>query len=79
MYFSVALIKREWKGTFDRVLKNVSCPTSTESVDAGGSSKSVQTQKTSSGQDAGSSCPPDCSHKGPLASDVIIEIKVRTG
>ncbi|MCJ8736935.1 hypothetical protein PDJAM_G00018010 [Pangasius djambal] len=69
------LIKREWKSTFERVMKNVPCPTSTESVDAGGSGKSVQAQKSSSGQDAGSSCPQDCSHKGPLASDVIIEIK----
>ncbi|KAB5562360.1 hypothetical protein PHYPO_G00016930 [Pangasianodon hypophthalmus] len=69
------LIKREWKSTFERVMKNVPCPASTETVDAGGSGKSVQTQKSSSGQDAGSSCPQDCSHKGPLASDVIIEIK----
>uniref|UniRef100_A0AAY5EZM1 Codanin-1 C-terminal domain-containing protein n=1 Tax=Electrophorus electricus TaxID=8005 RepID=A0AAY5EZM1_ELEEL len=27
--------------------------------------------------DAGSACPPDCTHKAPLASDVIIEIKVQ--
>lgn len=59
-------------------MKNVPCPTSTESVNAAGCSKRVQTQKGSSGQDAGSSCPQDCSHKGPLASDVIIEIKVQT-
>ncbi|XP_027028567.2 codanin-1 [Tachysurus fulvidraco] len=69
------LIKREWKSTFERVMKNVPCPTSTASVDGGGSGKSVQTQKSSSGPDAGSSCPQDCSHKGPLASDVIIELK----
>ncbi|XP_053365443.1 codanin-1 isoform X1 [Clarias gariepinus] len=69
------LMKREWKSTFERVMKNVQCPTSTESVDAGGSGKSAQTQKSSSGQDVVSACPQDCSHKGPLASDVIIEIK----
>ncbi|KAF7704340.1 codanin-1 [Silurus meridionalis] len=70
-----ALIKKEWKSTFERVMKNVQCPTSTESVDAGGPGKSVPRQKSSPGQDAGSSCPQDCSHQGPLASDVIIEIK----
>lgn len=72
-------MKREWKSTFERVMKNVQCPTSTESVDAGGSGKSAQTQKSSSGQDVVSACPQDCSHKGPLASDVIIEIKVQMG
>ncbi|XP_060790163.1 codanin-1 isoform X3 [Neoarius graeffei] len=70
-----AFIKGEWKSTFERVMKNAPCVTSIESVDAGGSGKSGQTQKSSSGQDAGSSCPKDCSHKGPLASDVVIEIK----
>ncbi|KAG7328248.1 hypothetical protein KOW79_008192 [Hemibagrus wyckioides] len=70
-----ALIKREWKSTFERVMKNVPCPTSNDSMDGGGPGKNVQTRKSSSGQDAGSSCPQDCSHKGPLASDVIIELK----
>ncbi|TSN67084.1 Codanin-1 [Bagarius yarrelli] len=70
-----ALIKREWKSTFERVMKNATCSTSTESVDTGGSGKTVLINKSSPGQGAGSSCPQDCSHKGPLASDVIIELK----
>lgn len=60
------------------MMKNVPCPTSNDSMDGGGSGKNVQTLKSSSGQDAGSSCPQDCSHKGPLASDIIIELKVLT-
>uniref|UniRef100_A0AAR2JLG3 Codanin-1 C-terminal domain-containing protein n=1 Tax=Pygocentrus nattereri TaxID=42514 RepID=A0AAR2JLG3_PYGNA len=52
------LIKREWKSSFERVMKN-----------------SLQLLRNFSGQDAVSSCPPDCTHKAPLSSDVIIEIK----
>ncbi|XP_076852682.1 codanin-1-like [Brachyhypopomus gauderio] len=60
------LIKREWKGCFERVLRTAHSERA---------STSLQTLRSSSGQDAGSSCPTDCTHKAPLASDVIIEIK----
>ncbi|XP_072545683.1 codanin-1 [Salminus brasiliensis] len=70
-----ALIKREWKSSFERVMKTLPCPASTESMDAEGTGKSLQSLKSSSGQETGSSCLPDCTHKAPLASDVIVEIK----
>ncbi|XP_017550007.1 codanin-1 isoform X1 [Pygocentrus nattereri] len=69
------LIKREWKSSFERVMKNVPCPANTESADTDGTGQSLQLLRNFSGQDAVSSCPPDCTHKAPLSSDVIIEIK----
>ncbi|XP_066530823.1 codanin-1 [Hoplias malabaricus] len=69
------LIKREWKSTFERVMKSAQSPAAAHSVEAEGTGKSLQMLRSSSGQVTGSSCPPDCTHKAPLASDVIIEIK----
>ncbi|XP_026860651.2 codanin-1 isoform X2 [Electrophorus electricus] len=68
------LIKREWKSSFERITRSVPCPASADSADSDRAS-SRQTLGSSSRQDAGSACPPDCTHKAPLASDVIIEIK----
>ncbi|KAI4873318.1 hypothetical protein NFI96_029066, partial [Prochilodus magdalenae] len=69
------LIKREWKSSFERVMKSVPCPARTESADTEGTGKSLQMLGSSSGKDAVASCPPDCTHKAPLSSDVVIEIK----
>lgn len=41
-----------------------------------GSSRSQQVQKSTSGLRAGPSCVSDCTHKVPLGSEVLIEIKV---
>uniref|UniRef100_A0A8B9K5W1 Codanin 1 n=1 Tax=Astyanax mexicanus TaxID=7994 RepID=A0A8B9K5W1_ASTMX len=69
------LIKREWKSSFERVIKTLPSPTSKESLNTEEANRSLQPPKSSSGQETGSFCPPDCNNEAPLASDVIVEIK----
>ncbi|XP_030642245.1 codanin-1 [Chanos chanos] len=73
-----ALIKREWKSTFDHVMKSQPYPDRTDCLNAEDSEKGRQTQSQThrTGVQQGSpDCPPDCIHKAPLASCVINEIK----
>ncbi|XP_067224214.1 codanin-1 [Chanodichthys erythropterus] len=69
------LLKREWKSAFDRVMKSVPSTVSLDAEEGEGSSKSQQVQRSASGLSAGSSCVSDCTHKVPLGSEVMIEVK----
>ncbi|KAK9960202.1 hypothetical protein ABG768_010277 [Culter alburnus] len=69
------LLKREWKSAFDRVMKSVPSTFSLDAEEGEGSSKSQQVQRSASGLSAGSSCVSDCTHKVPLGSEVMIEVK----
>ncbi|XP_042598617.1 codanin-1 [Cyprinus carpio] len=69
------LLKREWKSAFGRVMKSVPSSVSLDAEEGEGSSRSQQVQKSTSGLSAGSSCVSDCTHKVPLGSEVMIEIK----
>ncbi|KAJ8289625.1 hypothetical protein GJAV_G00003470 [Gymnothorax javanicus] len=71
-----ALIKREWKTAFDRLMKTLpsatpSTPGDGEGVTAGAPKLQSPTKR----EDPSSICPKDCDHSAPLPSDVIIEIK----
>ncbi|XP_035251916.1 codanin-1 [Anguilla anguilla] len=73
-----ALIKREWKAVFERVMKTLpaappSTPGEGEGVTAGATKP--QPPPPPQGEDASALCPKDCTHSAPLPSDVIIEIK----
>ncbi|XP_048048281.1 codanin-1 [Megalobrama amblycephala] len=69
------LLKREWKSAFDRVMKSLPSAFSLDAEEGEGSSKSQQVQRSASGLSAGSSCVSDCTHKVPLGSEVMIEVK----
>ncbi|XP_051724548.1 codanin-1 isoform X2 [Ctenopharyngodon idella] len=69
------LLKREWKSAFDRVMKSVPSTFSLDAEEGEGSSKSQQVQRSASGLSAVSSCVSDCTHKVPLGSEVMIEVK----
>jgi len=75
----LALLKREWKSAFERVIKSVPSTFSLDAEEGEGSSKSQQVQRSASGLSAGSLCVSDCNHKVPLGSEVIIEVKVIIG
>ncbi|KAJ3612795.1 hypothetical protein NHX12_019053 [Muraenolepis orangiensis] len=68
-----ALIRREWKSRFDRVMKSV------DVTQGAGPELANREQPTTPKRKPGSertlACPPDCLHSAPLPSDVIIEIK----
>lgn len=69
------LLKREWKTAFDRVMK--SFPSSNLNGKEGdGASKNQQVQRSGSGLNSETLCISDCTHKVPLGSKVMIEIKV---
>ncbi|XP_029585453.1 codanin-1 [Salmo trutta] len=82
-----ALVKREWKTKFDRVMKSLPSPEAS-GVEGSGSGlgakagavavtqEQSRTPKRDMGkEEAGTSCPPDCPHSAPLPSDVLVEIK----
>ncbi|KAK7904444.1 hypothetical protein WMY93_017051 [Mugilogobius chulae] len=72
-----ALIRREWKSKYDRVVKSLS-PDSGDTDSAADelvAQGKVTTPKRKQGNDRVVTCPPHCSHDVPLPSDVMIEIK----
>ncbi|KAK2878520.1 hypothetical protein QQF64_011434 [Cirrhinus molitorella] len=69
------LLKREWKSAFERVLKSVPSSVSLDAEEGEGSSRSQRVQRSTTGLSAGSACVSDCTHKVPLGSEVMIEIK----
>ncbi|XP_067310683.1 codanin-1 [Pseudorasbora parva] len=69
------LLKREWKSAFERVMKSVPSTFSLDADEGEGSSKSQQVQRSASELSAGSLCVSDCTHKVPLGSEVMIEVK----
>ncbi|KAM3594797.1 uncharacterized protein V6R79_014388 [Siganus canaliculatus] len=76
-----ALIRREWKSRYDRVMKAVGSPSAPDSGDFGGAVAELvaQVQSTTPKRKQAServvSCPPCCSHSASLPSDVLIEMK----
>ncbi|KAI7804405.1 putative codanin-1 [Triplophysa rosa] len=69
------LLKREWKTAFDRVMKSLPSSNLNGKDDGDGASKNQQVQRSASGLTAETSCISDCTHKVPLGSEVMIEIK----
>ncbi|RXN10447.1 codanin-1 [Labeo rohita] len=69
------LLKREWKSAFERVMKSVPLSVTLDTEEGEGSGRSQQVQRSTSGLSAGSACVSDCTHKVPLGSEVMIEIK----
>nr|XP_020472304.1 codanin-1 [Monopterus albus] len=71
-----ALIRREWKSRYDRVMKALGSPTP---PDFGEVELVIQEQSTTPRRKQGSekvtSCPPLCNHSASLPSDILIEIK----
>ncbi|KAK5857706.1 hypothetical protein PBY51_010933 [Eleginops maclovinus] len=74
-----ALIRREWKSRYDRVMKAVGSPVAPGCREASGLEPVTQEQPTTPKRKQGSekvtSCPPHCSHSASLPSDILIEIK----
>ncbi|XP_034714445.1 codanin-1 isoform X2 [Etheostoma cragini] len=76
-----ALIRREWKSRYDRVLKAVGSPVAPDSRDVEGAVLELVTQeqlttpKRKQGSERMRFCPPHCNHSAPLPSDIIIEMK----
>lgn len=74
-----ALIRREWKSRYDRVMKEVGGPPALDLCDVGLDvvrAERATTPKRKHGSQRAASCPPDCPHAAPLPSDVFIEMKV---
>lgn len=75
-----ALIRREWKSRYDRVIKAVGSPAAPDAGDLAGVELVTQEQSTTPKRKQGServaSCPPHCNHSASLPSDILIEIKV---
>ncbi|XP_011613474.2 codanin-1 [Takifugu rubripes] len=69
-----ALIRREWKSRYDRVMKEVGGPPALDLCDVVREER-VTTPKRKQGSQRAASCPPDCPHTAPLPSDVFIELK----
>ncbi|XP_036398337.1 codanin-1 [Megalops cyprinoides] len=74
-----ALIKREWKTAFDRVMKTLPAAPPLTGEGEGSQVATVRQQATpqgaSQGEDTRSVCPKDCTHSATLPSNIIIEIK----
>lgn len=74
-----ALIRREWKSRYDRVMKEAGGPPALDLCDVGFDVKRGErstTPKRKQGSERPASCPPDCTHNAPLPSDIFIEMKV---
>lgn len=77
-----ALIRREWKSRYDRVMKTFGSPQLPDARDPPETVVGVVTQdqaatpKRKQGSVRAASCPPDCTHSAPLPSDILIEMKV---
>ncbi|KAF7665801.1 hypothetical protein LDENG_00131560 [Lucifuga dentata] len=74
-----ALIRREWKSRYDRVMKALASPVAPDCEDVGGEELVIKAQSTTPKRKQGNerviSCPPHCNHSASLPSDVLIEIK----
>ncbi|KAM6960671.1 codanin-1 [Aplochiton taeniatus] len=78
-----ALIKREWKSTFDRVMKSLPPPTPSDPGEVeglglglgGATSEQPTTPKRKQGKEVTTSCPLGSTHSALLPSDVLVEIK----
>ncbi|KAG7237992.1 hypothetical protein INR49_031346 [Caranx melampygus] len=76
-----ALIRREWKSRYDRVMKALGGPVAPDVVDAERAVVELVTQdqpttpKRKQGSERVMSCPPHCSHSASLPSDILIELK----
>ncbi|CAJ1073278.1 codanin-1 isoform X1 [Xyrichtys novacula] len=72
-----ALIRREWKSRYDRVMKalgGVATADSGDVVELVTLDQST-TPKRKQGSERVTSCPPHCNHTAPLPSDVLVEMK----
>ena len=78
-----ALVRREWKSRYDRVMKALGSPAAPDSAGVHGTAVELVAQEQSTtpkkkqGGERAMSCPPGCDHSASLPSDVLIEIKVR--
>lgn len=76
-----ALIRREWKSRYDRVMKAVGSPVAADAGDLEAPVVELVTHGQSAtpnrkqGSERVASCPPHCSHGAALPSDVLIEMK----
>ncbi|KAM9708752.1 codanin-1 [Menidia menidia] len=76
-----ALVRREWKSRYDRVMKALGSPVAPESAGVGVAAVEATAQEQTTSpkkKQAGErvlSCPPQCDHSAPLPSDVLIEVK----
>ncbi|XP_008275511.1 codanin-1 [Stegastes partitus] len=78
-----ALVRREWKNRYDRVMKALGSPAAPDSADAGRAVVELVTQEQSTtpkrkqGNESErvTFCPPQCNHSASLPSDVLIELK----
>ncbi|XP_058847238.1 codanin-1-like isoform X8 [Acipenser ruthenus] len=69
-----ALIKRELKAAFDRMMKSLP-PPPVGALSEGETPREPPEHTASRLEEKGASCPPGCEHKATLPSDLIIEIK----
>uniref|UniRef100_A0A3P8P1P8 Codanin-1 C-terminal domain-containing protein n=2 Tax=Astatotilapia calliptera TaxID=8154 RepID=A0A3P8P1P8_ASTCA len=75
-----ALVRREWKSRYDRVMKALGSPPAPDSdVDRTVAElvpqEKSQTPKRKQGSERVMSCPPHCDHSASLPSDIIVEMK----
>ncbi|XP_035024683.2 codanin-1 [Hippoglossus stenolepis] len=76
-----ALIRREWKSRYDRVMKALGSPAAPDSGDVERAvvelvaQEQSTTPKRKQGSERVISCPPQCSHSASLPSDILIEMK----
>lgn len=82
LFLPPALIRREWKSKYDRVMKTLGSPLLPDARDLPETVVGLVTQdqattpKRKQGSVRSASCPPDCTHSAPLPSDILIEMKV---
>ncbi|XP_072221144.1 codanin-1 isoform X1 [Leuresthes tenuis] len=70
-----ALVRREWKSRYDRVMKALGSPAAPDSAVELVAQEPATTPKKKQGGERAMSCPPGCDHSASLPSDVLIEIK----
>lgn len=76
-----ALIRREWKIKYDRVMKVLSSSVASDNGDPDGVMDELialgktATPKRKQANERVATCPPHCDHKAPLPSDIMIEMK----
>uniref|UniRef100_A0A1A7YT42 Codanin 1 n=2 Tax=Iconisemion striatum TaxID=60296 RepID=A0A1A7YT42_9TELE len=76
-----ALVRREWRSRYDRVIKIFRSPVAADPADVDGvvaelvHPEESTTPKKKQGSERVTCCPPHCKHSSPLPSDILIEIK----
>nr|XP_015825151.2 codanin-1 [Nothobranchius furzeri] len=76
-----ALVRREWRSKYDRVIKVLGSPAAADPADVDGvvaelvHPEESTTPKKKQGSERVMCCPPHCKHNSPLPSDILIEIK----